>query len=343
VIPHPLFHILTFIVLENLPPEVDFKAAGYIVGVGFYLLIGAVLYSVYVRPVFAQGAAAAERVAAVAITLALMLVAPVNFFSIPEGHLYWGYFLPNIHMNPTLTALKPFALLVFPFAVAALAGRWRGALPALLAAMLTVLGMLGKPNYAMALLPALGLIGLYRLVRREPLNWPLLLSIGLPAVALLGGQYLLYNNSTVGGLSGGSMVFSPFAQYIERGTTGLPFKLVLSVIFPLAVTIAYWRDARRDLALILAWLTFAVGVFIAYSFVESARILDGNFIWGAHISVTVLFATMTTFYLRRIYTPGAGFQFDRAGWLVGLAFVLHLAGGVVWYWADSVSPGFVWY
>src|SRR5690606_10371708 len=98
-----------------------------------------------------------------------------------------------VYHNPTIVLLKPLALGLFLYAVGVFSAQGhfhtRGAWAA--AFVLTVLCGLAKPNYLIVLLPTLGLVTVYRLLKKQPVNWPLLLSIALPAVVLLGLQFFM--------------------------------------------------------------------------------------------------------------------------------------------------------
>lgn len=342
LLPHPLFHLVVLGVVPLLPPLPfleTYKQAGLIVGVALYLLTGLVLYMAYVRPALRGGRSRHGAALAVTVVLLLMLVAPVNIISWREGKLFWGYFLPNIHMNPTLTILKPLALLLFVYIAAVFSdeSRFNSWSHVLAAAVLTVLSGLAKPNFAIAFLPALAVFAAVWFYQKKPIYWRLLLlGIVLPAGILLALQYLALSG---GSASGGGIAFSPLQILNERGIDRLPLKFILSILFPLAAYSLYFPAARRDAALNLAWLIFIVGAFYAYTLIEPERMLDANFTWSGQIGVTVLFAVSLVFVIRQTRQTG----FTRRGLLLAGVLALHGLSGLFWYYADSVSPGFVWY
>jgi len=341
---HPLFHLSVLAVLPLLPPLPfleTYKQAGLLVGMGLYLLTALVLYAVYARPMLKSRPTYKRALFAVTVTILLMLLAPVNIFSWREGHLYWGYFLSNIHMNPTLTALKPFALLLFVYVVGAFSTHphFKTWLAALLAAALTVLATFAKPNYTILFAPVILLVASLRLYRKQPVNWRLIIfGLLLPAAVSILVQMFGFSRPL---LNGGAILFRPFEMLTERGIQNIPLKFVMSILFPLAVYLSYWRHARRDLALNLAWLIFLLGAFVSYCFIEQNRIGDGNFVWSGQVAITVLFAASMLFFLREHHAAGGGFT--RPGVICMLVLSLHGLSGVFWYYADMVSPGFVWY
>lgn len=335
LLPHPLFHLTVLTIVPLLPalPYLEtYKQAGLIVGVGLYLLTALILYAGYIRPLLPG-----KPVRAVVVVILLLVVAPVNIISWREGHLYWGYFLPNIHFNPTLTILKPLALLLFLYMPSIFSAEQRGWGTVLTAAALTVLSSLAKPNFTIAFLPALALVAGWRLWRRKPVDWRLLMGGFIaPALILLAAQYFALSDPAV---SGGGIAFQPLVALTERAVMNIPLKLLLSILFPLAVYGLHWREAGRDTAFNLAWIIFIIGAFYSYTLVESDRVPDNNFWWSGQIGVTVLFAATMVFWLRRAMHEG----FTRRTFVICAALALHGLGGVFWYYADSVSPGFVWY
>lgn len=345
MIPYPAFHISVLMLTNILPPKPfmqTYKEAGLIVGILVYQLTALVLYWVYIRPTFTQHKGNELTAALSAVTtLLLMLVAPVNLFSVREGHLYWGYFLSNIHMNPTFVIMKPFALLLFVYVVGAFSSKphFKSWWAVVIAVTLTTLTTFAKPNFTICILPALALSGIYRLYRHELVNWRLLiLGLVIPASLILIVQVFGFTTPM---LDGGAIEFRPFMMLQQRGIHRLPFKFLFSILFPLAVYLLFTKHAVKTAELNLAWLIFGIGAFYSYGFIEANRVGDGNFMWSGQIAVAVLFAASTTFFLRQKHFNTRGFRFAS---LICIAVLgLHCLSGVFWYYADMVSPGFVWY
>jgi hypothetical protein len=200
-----------------------------------------------------------------------------------------------------------------------------------------VLALLAKPNHVIALLPALALLTLYRLRRHEAVDWRLLLGIALPAAVVLGVQYA----ATYGRAEQGSILFAPFVvrDFQAPRATLLP-GLALSILFPLAVGGLYFRTARRNTALVLAWLAFLVGAFYTYFLAEGGYMLTHwNFGWSGQVTLFVLFVASAQHLIGQL-PPAAGKITALPGrWtLCALAFGLHLLGGVIWY-TFNLSPG----
>ncbi len=266
--------------------------------------------------------------------VSLVVVAPVVLPALLDGRYYFGYIgLANYH-NPTVHMLRPFALLLFILAMQALSGRRHSGWVTGLAAILMALATFLKPSHTVTLLPALGLLVLVWLYRRRLVDWRLLvLGLGLPAVLVLAGQYWFTYAS---GEADSAIVWMPFAAAGSMSAY-LPQKFLLSILFPLAVLLVSFRTVRRDPEMTLAWLSFAAGAAQYYLLAESgSRLQHGNFLWGAQISLFVLFAVCTRFLLKQ--------NFGWKGWLrpaylAQLAvYLLHLGAGIAYYVYCFTSP-----
>jgi peptidoglycan/LPS O-acetylase OafA/YrhL len=111
----------------------------------------------------------------------------------------------------------------------------------------------------------------------------------------------------------------------------LPAKLALSVAFPAAVYLLYWKCARRDLPLNFALLLFAFGAGYAVFLVEAQRTTHGNFLWGAYVTLFILYLFSATFLVRQLKTTSwKGAQ--RVRHIAAIALLLaHVASGIFTY------------
>jgi hypothetical protein len=327
--PHFLYHRV--VAVFALVPHLDFANAALAATLGFYILLSLVLYHL-VRGVLTCSAAPSASLAAVLITLALMLVSHITLFTWDQRDLYLGYIGINVYHNPTMVALKPFTLLLFLYASAVFCPRSSHTATELTAAVcLTLASTLAKPSYTICLLPALFAFSAYRLLRRDYVDRRLLLGgIVVPALVTLAWQYEVTYVSQPS-----SIVFAPLAVMRMYSSSLLP-KFLLSVLFPLLVAVLFWRRAIASAALSLAWLTFMFGAGYTYLLAEAGpRMAHGNFGWSAEISLFILFVVSALFVLREGLLT---FPVTRTSWklnaklaLCALGFGLHLVSGVLWY------------
>lgn len=333
---HPLWQLMLIGVLWLTRGKVGFWESGIFFQVASSVAAALIVYFWYGA---LPGRPSPWKRAFWAVTL--VLVAPVILPPLLDGAYYFGYIgLANYH-NPTVHVLRPFALLMFIFAYETIADRPAGERPRrspwliLASAVVIVLATLLKPNYTIVLLPALGLMVLYRLVKRQPVDWPLLIfGLGLPAVLVLSGQYLL--TYMVGDEPEGGILFRPFL--VASGMSDyLLLKFLLSVFFPLVIAGLHYRRAVTDRPLVFAWLGFAVGAAQFYLLAENAsRMYHGNFLWGAQTGLFILFVVTIRFLLKQEYEFKSLLR--REQWIQYAAYLPHILGGIAYYAFCLLTP-----
>jgi hypothetical protein len=297
--------------------------------------LGVTLFVLLYR-LFASFSPRKRLLSAMLFTLILMLVAPINLLTLNAHNLYFGYIAPHSYHNPTIILLLPLAFGVFLFALRVFNDKPVSVPWVLVCAGIAALSTIAKPNYAICLLPALALCTLYALVRKQPIDWRLLLvGIVIPTVEVIIWQFFYYRYQGVGGFA-----FAPF-QVMEAFSPGtlLP-KLILSILFPALVLILYFKDATRDLAMRLSWLAFLFGAFYTYFLIDSVVWAAGNFGWSGEVTLLILFITSTFFVIRqyqstRQWTPRLG--------ICAAALVLHLVSGSIFYLPHLTSAWNTWY
>ncbi len=260
----------------------------------------------------------------IALPLAIMLAAPVFLIALEDNLYYFGYVGINSNHNPTIIALKPFVMLVFFFACAALRGQKQPLLHSLICAGSVVTSTLIKPSYIICLLPAVGIISLIRLFSNKDTDLRFILfSVSLPAILVLFYEYLsTYGADDIG------IIFSPLT--VMRNSSGwLLAKFILSAWFPLLASAVYIKELRSSICMLLAWLTFIFGAGYTYLVAEGGwRIFHGNFTWSGEITLFVLF-TATTFFFFKQRDPAS----SQKEWAVLLlaGFIPHIICGLIYF------------
>jgi hypothetical protein len=327
----------SIIAVHSLLPNVDYLTSALYVGLLYSVFVGITLY-------FVIGAAFGDwsrtfggALLAAALAVSLMVVTPVTMPTWAMRNLYYGYIGVNTYHNPSILALKPFALLVSLFVVAALVQpmRFRSIVAIVSCAILMALSVLAKPNFALCLLPALAIIAGYKLLKRQAVNWPLVVvGIALPALALLTYQYLF----TYGGDSAqdSDIIFAPLtALSLKDRLVLLPPKFFLSILFPLSVYALYFKTARHSVLLNLAWLMFLFGAFQMYFLAETGeRLHDGNFFWSGHITLFLLFVASVVFVTQQkpiSITAIGTWEMSPRFVVIVMIFGLHLVSGFLYY------------
>jgi hypothetical protein len=342
ITPRPNFlYVLILTISYRYVPALALDTTSTIVTGGFLVLTGITLFAI-VRTVAPKPLTAWAAVLVAVLALCLAIIMPFNLLSHTPHDLYYGYVPIHPYHNPTIIALMPFALAVAFFAVLAFTPSAERRPPWVLgfAGVMTALSVIAKPNYVLALLPAMGLYWLYHAVyRKRPVDWGLLIAIGGVAVPILIWQYV-FNYGRSGQEHESSIAFDPF-YFFEVHAGGVSWRLavkfVLSILFPLAVYVLYFPRARHDVGLNLSWLVFGMGAFHTYFLTETGfRATHGNFTWSGVITLLVLFVLSVLFVLRQTPAIWRGpFRVrDWRFWACVGVFGLHVASGVVWFVAN---------
>jgi hypothetical protein len=265
------------------------------------------------------------------IVVAFLLSSPI-YTQITTAFI--GYINYLVYHNPTQQLLSVFVVPVSLFAVRAAFYKPYKSLNqriffTLLCMLLVLLMSLSKPSYSIALLPALALIVLCRLLYRLPVDWLLLsLGIALPTILMLALQYLVtYSDPEKASVQLGWFVF--FQAY-GLNAWDILTGLLLSILFPLATYLLYFKDAVRDRYLNFSWLVFAVSLIWSYFFHEGgSRLMHGNFLWSSYVSLLVLMFS-TLLFLLRAFASQKG-KIGSRGLLAAIAFAAHFAFGIYSY------------
>jgi hypothetical protein len=324
VLTHPLFHI-ALIVTQRIG-SLSWENAAVVVSLVAQVGLGLSIFGLLIHRL-PEGSIV--LIAAVVLTFILMLVGAITFFTWQTERLYFGYLLPHVYHNPTTLVLQPLSLLSFVYAVGIFshAKHFKSNAAWLISAGLVVMSALAKPSYIIAIIPAVGLFGLYQLATGRTINWKLgILGLALPAGLILILQFALLPNS---GSGADKIALMPFGFLEGKADINLWFlQLLMSLAFPLLVYVLNFKTALRDISLNLAWLATAFALFYYYFVVETNRINAGNFTWSAQIMALILFVVSAKFLLDRISAQ------KRIALTDGLAIavlLLHFVCGVVWY------------
>ncbi|MCC6615146.1 MAG: hypothetical protein IT320_16835 [Anaerolineae bacterium] len=318
VIPHFGYHLL-LMTLKDIFRGLSFSQLAIGVMVASFVGTSFITY----RYLLAEGWGMSNlrRWQAAGLSLALHMVAPMFLLTLFNKNIYFGYITPHTYHNPTSILLKPLALILFLIGVR---GVTRAESPLWLMPLtfiLSVTAVTVKPNYALCLLPAVTLIMLVRLARRQPIDGALVfLGLLAPAAITLGTQMTLLTAER------GNLVFAPLEALTihDEALLGIVIKLPLSLVFPLAVAAMTWRSSKHDPAFQIAWLGLGFGLVQFYLFNETKDVGGGNFWWGAQIALFILFIVSARIAWR------ASLSQDQRGWLWGI-LALHVVCGVIWW------------
>ncbi len=307
--------------LANAVLDLSWGTAALAVTLGSVILSTGVLFTIFRRKV--------SGLTAGGLAIGLNLVAPLLFID-PLNNLTYlvnGYIAPNLFHNPTLLLLKPLAMAQFALVLDTLSEKRSGWVWVFATALVSAAAVFSKPSYAICLLPALGLLTLIRLLKKQSVDWVrLVLGVVVPTFIFLIWQFII----TYGQENSSAIIFAPLLVMKHYSATGtLPAKLLLSLVFPLVVTLLCWKSAIRSRKIQLGWLGFVISLALVYLLAETGtRQFAANFYWSAELSMFILFAACVWFLIENKPLLDSPF---RKWWIVttGLA---HLVVGVTYYY-----------
>lgn len=254
-------------------------------------------------------------------TFAASVAAPITISACANPYL--GNLSPTIWHNSTTILAAPFALLLFASTCWVLLRKDRSWGPQLLQVALVVLSGWTKPNYLIAMVPALLLWCLVVVAlaggggrwRTFVDLWWRAAPTGVAAALVLLVQFLL----TYGG--DGLQIYgqrvtnlvAPFALWNEwsvRFGVNPPWAIFISILTPLVLTVVLWSVRRHRTPLSLAWLGVLVGLaefsLLAEALQDGTVLFHGNWIWGAQLAMTVLFTVSVAAFLSEFRSLGWG-------------------------------------
>lgn len=319
----------------------SYKIAGLLVVMIFYALLAVILYQRFARA-FSSKESKHPRGWAFFTSLGIMLLAPINLFTIAQHRLYLGYIGINVFHNPTIILLKPLAVLLF-WGLIDRALKVSESPHTIWLIVLTVISTLTKPNFSLCLLPVITVWLTIRTLKKQPTQIrPVTIGFILPAILVLAYQYWYGFVES----QGSHVIIAPLAEMRYYTPTGLEWMFLLSFLFPLVVLILQFRKAVHDQYLLLAWGVFLVGAASTYLLAEVGnRANNLNFEWGAQVGLFLLFIQSLLFLISNWKLKAVDGRPAVVTWqkmiIVGV-LGLHVISGIIWYFAEVLQPHQWW-
>lgn len=343
-LPHPLFAKLVVFIRTLLPANIvvhiskmakqiyelkSYEISTWLLMVFSYLATAVILLKRMVSEWNKEKAGTPTWIAAIAV-LMILLVGPIFIFTYPN-RLYLGYFTANPYHNPTFILLRPFMLLVFFGVVDNLFLKWDWK-KAVLMALAIMCATLAKPNFTITFIPAIGLMILFFHIKNlKKINWLyLIVPLGITSVIVLGSQFFI----TYLGRDSDQIVFAPFTAMLTY-VSNVPMVLIfglLSILFPLVISILYWKENSGRVSFQLVWLNFFIALLMCYFVGEIKKMDSLNFSWGALLAVFLLFVENVIIFGRELIRKG--FSNSCKSWkiiLPALLLLLHLGCGIIYF------------
>lgn len=315
---HPLLQVILAGMVWISRSHIDPFAAMIILLIACQVALALVLYF-WIGKSNRKGGDWLRAFAAVSMTV----IAPIMALAPIDNKFYFGYIGLADYHNPTMLLLRPLALISFIFAFRIFERPRNPILTMALSPLVVILSALAKPNYLMCILPAILILGIIWSFRKKSWDWRLFLfGFVIPGAAVLVVQWwLAYSASASTGIMFNPTIVSHFSGY-------LPWKFLLSILFPLVATGLLFRKIIKDPYVSMAWIGFAAGAGMFYLFTESGNEkYSGNFSWGAEVMLFLLFAGIVRFCLKD--SAEKPVLWKRL--VIWGAFLLHVAAGVAYF------------
>jgi hypothetical protein len=339
LIPFSWLQALPVQIRPQITSSVTFVAAAFVVYWFSFFATSVLIFRLLLAEIAASVSGTRRLVISSLVTSALMVVGPVNLFTLYEHRLYLGYVGITVYHNPTVILLKPLALGLFLATEGYVRRESTGAREFLLVGALSVLSTMAKPSFAVCFLPAMALWLGYRTAmgRTRPTSLAKYLTAALlPAAIVLVIQYMVQ----YGAEGSDKVMLAPFLviRHWVPAYWRVAVFFLLSVLFPLLFALLYRVPSERDASLPLAWLTFLIGSALMYAFAESGKTLyHGNFLWSAQVALFVLFVVTAAKMLEKGFAGGA---VNRVRVIVCFSLLaFHVVCGLVWLCANLSVPG----
>lgn len=335
--------VIPFQALERLDPGLGDRSTIWDLSGMVVLLVATVLLVqiVYSKLLSSTGGATGRGVRAVCGVLATsaMVVAPITVLTWSDQNLLNGYVSITSYENPTVILARLFAVVLFWVVVEGFFER-NPTRTIVVAAVLSALVLHAKPSFTVCFLPAVCLLAVWSRRRGRSFDarlfwWGLV----VPSTAVLLFQLFVAQGE-------GGVAIAPFKVisdlFESRGQSPWLFAVlvVLSVLFPLLVTTLHWSRATASLTLVMAWLTFGIGLALFCLFTVTGRVDYGDFIWGPQIASLILFIESMRLVL--VDLVGARRRHDVRTGIITVALIAHVVCGAVLWYHEVVDPAAWW-
>lgn len=345
-----LFHRLVLIVRDVMPynflarisPQIkyliDLKSydiAAYFVNTAVNVVTGITLATYFSRKFYYPLRKYKSLLPYVA-ALAILILGPITVFTFPERQ-FFGYFTGNPVHNAPFTLMKLFGLWFFILVTEeTYLQNFKGRL--WIATLAIIFATLAKPNYALSMLPAFFIVFFIirvKEVKKNNLLKLLLPILILPVFILLTQYYIMYT-----GDRSENILIEPFRVMLltSPNVYSVLFFLLMSIAFPLVITIFNFKIIIHDKSFQLAWINFFISIIYAYLLAEQSDMASANFDWNPMIAIFLLFTISVPVFLSMIKVEALTFA-DTVRKITGSSLLLlHVLCGIGFLYYSTITP-----
>jgi len=265
------------------------------------------------------------------IAFGVSICTPVFLLAPIDGKFYLGYVTPStIYIISSQVLLKLPALALFLLTPLYFTKNKDSIIFLLSIAALVILSGLAKPNWLIVMLPALGIISLIHLFKRSYINWKALIVIIMASAVVLGWQYYFtFTNASPDTYKSKIIITAPF-EVLGYYSDFIFIKIILSILFPLYITVFFWKTIKQDFLFSYGWVVFLIGMVYSGFFGEAEPYkFAGNFCWSGQIACFMLFVSAASVFFSSCMTE---YPKDKKKIIMGVGlFCAHVICGLIYY------------
>jgi hypothetical protein len=271
------------------------------------------------------------------LTFIVLIIAPIFLFTFPS-RMFLGYVMGNRFDSPTYILSEPFVLLFFISLVDNFKGKWNWK-AAFLSVIYILCATLAKPSFTITILPALGILVFLNIKNLKTINWFYLIGpVGLTSIIVLIGQFII----NYSGNRGDRVLIAPFSEILTKvpNLFLVAIFILLSIAFPLAITILNWKEVKERFDFQLSWVNYFVAQAYGLIFAEEINFGLLNFWNSTMIGVFVLFFVCISFWGKDILNNIKNKRsLSKKQITVSVIFGLHIICGIIYLIATILNTG----
>ncbi len=259
------------------------------------------------------------------IVFSMLFTVPI-FYNWVYKRMMVGRLPINVWHNSTIILVLPFSILLYSYSlryISHIYNNWRDIAIIL---VLGILNILTKPSFLFAFIPVFPLMVLAQKGWRRDFWLSLLISIVLFG-ALLLEYYIIYILENEDIKEKTSVIIAPFEVW-SYWSTNLPLDILVSILFPITVTLLFWKEVIQSDYIRYAAFLFLIAAFVGATFMETgSRAYHGNFNWQVIITNYILFLVFSLFAAHKIKLLGLK-NFKSV--IMILVYLAHLGSGFIY-------------
>jgi hypothetical protein len=271
------------------------------------------------------------------VTLGIIIAGPLFFLVFLDHKFYFGYVGFALYHNPTIIMLRPFALILWIITISNFFKEKLIIWDIFIGLGAMIIATIAKPSYTICIFPGMGIVFLWQLLTHRKINWKYALIVFfVPAILVIIRLPIETLKNLI--IGDNRIIFAPF-RVIHWMSRYMVFKYLLSIIFPLSLSLIFLKKVVKDRAMVIAWLIFGIGTSYGYLLTQTGTSeFAANFLWSTQITLFILFFQSIIFLLSRKFTEHWQKTSKLVLWSIFTAQVIF---GIIYYVHCFINPIYI--